>query len=138
MATVLLVDDDRLVLRLCSYILVDIIGLSVLQAADGNEAVEVANRHGDTIHLLISDVIMPGGLNGFQLAETLTAIRPEMKVLLMSGISQDAATLDPTWHFISKPFRPDAFISKIEEVLGRKRQPQSEGAKKTSKGRASA
>jgi DNA-binding NtrC family response regulator len=138
LATVLLVDDDRLVLRLCNYILADIVGVQVLQAADGNEAIDVAAGHSEPIHLLISDVVMPGELNGVQLAETLSGSRPEMKVLLMSGVSQETSSLKPDWHFIAKPFPPDAFVSKIEELLGRKRQPQSQGAKTSARGRASA
>jgi DNA-binding NtrC family response regulator len=68
---------------------------------------------------------MPGGLSGIQLAETLTNSRPDMKVLLMSAFNCEESIFNSGWLFISKPFRPAALVSKIEEALGQQLHPNS-------------
>jgi len=88
-----------------------------LQARDEHEAVRVSNRHTGVIGLLLSSVPMGKGLNGLKLAQTLTARRPEMRVLLMSGFYCESPVVLHGWHFISKPFLPAALQSKIEEAL---------------------
>src|SRR5260370_1035504 len=91
MATVMVVDDDRVILQLCSQT-VEAGGMDVLQAADGNEAIHVAGRYSGAIDLLLSDVVMPGAIHGVRLAEILTSSRPAMKELLMSGSRNERLT----------------------------------------------
>jgi DNA-binding NtrC family response regulator len=119
MLTILIVDDDRTILKFCTHILMDIDGLNILKAADVSEAVELARHYDGTIDLLLSDIAMPGERNGIQLAEALSDSRPEMRVLLMSGFTYKESDLTPGWRFLSKPFRPATLLAKIEEALGR-------------------
>lgn len=119
MITVLIVDDDRIILELCTLVLTETCGVNVLQADDGNQAVDVADGHPGPIDLLLSDIVMGGGRNGIELAKILTRSRPEMKVILMSGFNHEGWVFDPGWHFIGKPFRPADLCSKIAEALGR-------------------
>ena len=92
--------------------------MDILPACDGTEALCVAGGHSGAIHLLLSDIIMPGGMTELQLAENLTRFRPEMKVLLMSGWNQEDFHLKPAWQFLAKPFRPAALVSKVQATLG--------------------
>jgi DNA-binding NtrC family response regulator len=119
MPTILIVDDDRTILKFCTHILMDFDDLNILKAADVSEAVDLARRYEGAIDLLLSDIAMPGEWNGIQLAKTLSDSRPEMKVLLMSGFSYKESDLTPGWRFLSKPFRPATLLAKIEEALGR-------------------
>jgi CheY-like chemotaxis protein len=96
-------------------------GYTVLDAADGAEALRVAERHTGPIHLLLTDLIMPG-LGGTRLAEALTASRPGLKVLYLSGYTADAlarrgALVGAEIHFLQKPFTPSALARKVREVL---------------------
>jgi hypothetical protein len=68
MPTILLVDDDRMILELCDRVLAGLSGLCVLQADSGAEALDTAARHPGTIELLIADILMPGGIDGVELA----------------------------------------------------------------------
>lgn len=120
MNTVLVVDDDRTILGFCTCVLAEIDGLNLLQAAGGNEAITVAGRHNGAIDVLLSDMVMPGGLSGCQLATKLLAVWPDMRVVLMSGMSGEDTTLRAGWFFLSKPFRPADLTSKVEEALGRR------------------
>ena len=90
-------------------------------AHDGAQAYQIAAAHQGTIHLLLTDVVMPGGMSGPQLAANLAVLRPEMKVLYMSGYTDNAiihhGVLKPGITFLEKPFSPDALIYKIREVL---------------------
>jgi two-component system cell cycle sensor histidine kinase/response regulator CckA len=117
--TVLLVDDDRLVRGLLQQIL-EGAGYRVLEAAGGEEARLRAERHEGPIHLLLTDVVMPG-MNGRVLAELIMAARPEMKVLIMSGYMDDAELRQSVragrLPFIDKPFLPEGLLSKVREVL---------------------
>src|SRR5437879_299240 len=83
-ATVLLVDDEDPV-RLLVRTMLELDGYAVLEASDGAEAQDVADRHGGGIDLLVTDIMMPG-INGYELAQRLVARRPEMKVLFISGL----------------------------------------------------
>ena len=73
-----------------------------------------------TVHLMVTDVVMPG-MSGRQLADRLLSLRPEVKVLYMSGYTDDAivhhGVLDPGIAYIQKPFAPDAFASKVRQIL---------------------
>jgi DNA-binding NtrC family response regulator len=121
MDTILIVDDDQMVLTLCCFILRDVDRLEILRAVDGEDAMEVAVRFRGPIHVLLSDIIMPGDIHGIRLARTLTAQRPDMKVVLMSGYNPEQfdLDLDPAWRFLHKPFRPATLLSMVGESLGR-------------------
>ena len=117
--TILLVEDDDRVRALVSNMLRKN-GFTVLLASAGDQALEIAARHRGHIHLLLTDVLMPG-LNGRMLAERLTATRPETRVLFMSGYSDDdilrLGVKKNAAHFIQKPFSVDALVHKIRETL---------------------
>lgn len=118
-ATVLLVDDDPLVRELLRQILSGA-GYRVIEAAGGEEARTHAERHEGPIHLLLTDVEMPG-MNGRRLADPVMAGRQETKVLLMSGHTEDAelrqAIRAGRLPFISKPFRPESLLGRVREAL---------------------
>jgi CheY-like chemotaxis protein len=96
-------------------------GYTVLEASNGEEALRIVQgQNGNTIHLMVTDVVMPG-MSGRQLADRLLPLRPEMKVLYMSGYTDDAivhhGVLDPGIAYIQKPFAPDALASKVRQIL---------------------
>jgi CheY-like chemotaxis protein len=96
-------------------------GYTVLEAGDGTEARRVADAHAGPIHLLLTDLIMPG-LGGARLGEALTASRPGLKVLYLSGYTAEAlvrrgALAEGAIHFLQKPFTPSALARKVREVL---------------------
>jgi PAS domain S-box-containing protein len=117
--TILLVEDDDRVRELARRVL-QIRGYNLLEARDGQQALQVATEHGSTIHLLLTDVVMPG-MSGSALAAQLTQILPGLKVLFMSGYTDEAIThhgvLDPGVAFVQKPFSPAALARKVREVL---------------------
>ena len=118
--TVLLVEDEELVREMAKEILQES-GYQVLEASHGDEALLVACQHLGPIHLMLSDVVMPR-MSGRELAERLTPLREEMKVLYMSGYTDDAivhhGVLDEGTAFIEKPFTPQALTQKVREILG--------------------
>jgi two-component system, cell cycle sensor histidine kinase and response regulator CckA len=118
--TILVVEDEEQVRRLAVTILTGY-GYRVLTAGNGPEAVETAEGHEGPIHLLLTDVVMPGGMNGRELADALTGLRPEIKVLFMSGYTDNAighhGVMDTGVNFLQKPFTPDALSRKVREVL---------------------
>jgi two-component system, cell cycle sensor histidine kinase and response regulator CckA len=117
--TVLLVEDEEMVREMTKEILQES-GYRVIEAKHGQEALLVAEQHHGPIHLMLSDVVMPQ-MSGRELAEQLTPIRREMKVLYMSGYTDDAivhhGVLDEGMAFIEKPFTPNALARKLREVL---------------------
>ncbi len=117
--TVLLVEDDAGVRSLVRDTLKDS-GYTVLDAANGREALALVQQHRGPLDLLVTDVIMPG-LGGRQLAEQLLARFPDMKVLYMSGYTDDAVVrygiLQEHVHFLQKPFALPVLGRKIREVL---------------------
>jgi nitrogen-specific signal transduction histidine kinase/CheY-like chemotaxis protein len=117
--TVLLVEDDEHVRSLARAILLRH-GFVVLEASDGHRAVELARGHSGAIQALLTDVVMPGGLNGVQTAAAVRAHRPQIRVLYMSGYTDDALAerdlLDDT-RYIQKPFTPEALVAALMETL---------------------
>jgi len=117
--TILLVEDAQRVRAVVREIL-EMSGYVVLEARQGAEALEVSNRHAGTIHLLVTDVVMPQ-MSGRELAQRLATLRPELKVLYMSGYTDDAivrhGVLASGIAFLSKPFTPNALALKVREVL---------------------
>ena len=95
-------------------------GYHVLEAKHGPEALILGRRHSGAIHLMLTDVVMPQ-MSGRDLAEQLTPLRRDMKVLYMSGYTDDAivhhGVLEEGTAFIGKPFTPDALTRKVREVL---------------------
>jgi len=117
--TILLVEDASKLRRLTRQYLENQ-GYTVLEAADGAAAIEVSNAHPGPIHLLLTDVIMPG-MNGRELAYRISSLRPETKVLYMSGYTEKAvghnAMLDAGITLLQKPFTLPALKTKVREVL---------------------
>jgi PAS domain S-box-containing protein len=116
--TVLLVEDEEALRELTRSLLTDQ-GYKVLEASRPERAIEIARQFEGTIHLLLTDMVMPG-MNGRALAETLASIRPELKVVFMSGYTgfNHAALTDEKLVLLSKPFTKDNLLSKVHEVLG--------------------
>jgi hypothetical protein len=117
--TVLLVEDEEIVRDMTKEILQES-GYHVLEAKHGHEALLVAERHRGPIHLMLSDVVMPQ-MSGRELANQLVPLRREMKVLYMSGYTDDAivhhGVLDEGMAFIEKPFTPNALACKVRDIL---------------------
>jgi two-component system cell cycle sensor histidine kinase/response regulator CckA len=117
--TVLLVEDARRVREVVREIL-EMNGYEVLEARQGEQAIEISAQHSGPIHLLVTDVVMPE-MSGRELAQRLTLLRPDMRVLYMSGYTDDAivrhGVLDAGMAFIAKPFTPDGLASKVRQVL---------------------
>ena len=117
--TILVVEDEPAVLTLSQRAL-EAQGYVVLAAADAAAALRVVERHGGTIHMLLTDVVMPG-LSGRELADRLGAQRPGIRVLYMSGYPGDAVvqhgTLPSGSAFLQKPFSPDGLARKVRDVL---------------------
>jgi two-component system, cell cycle sensor histidine kinase and response regulator CckA len=117
--TILLVEDDTELRQLTSSVLGDC-GYTVLPAADAEEGLALCRANKRTLHLLVTDVIMPG-LNGRQLAEQVQLISPQTKILYISGYTNNAivhcGVLDTGLRFLAKPFSLPALIAKVREVL---------------------
>lgn len=117
--TVLLVEDDDRVRALLASMLQKH-GYTVLLASQGDQALQVAGRHAGPIHLLLTDVVMPG-MSGRALSERLAAARPDTRVLYMSGYSDDAllghGVRSASTHFIQKPFSIETLDQKVRQVL---------------------
>jgi CheY-like chemotaxis protein len=117
--TVLVVEDDPLVRNFVVLQLRDL-GYSVIEAADGAQARDLLQ--GDAvIDLLLTDVVMPRGVTGPQLADGAKRRRPALKVLLTSGYTENSIVhqgkLDPGVHFLPKPFRRQDLAVKVREAL---------------------
>jgi two-component system, cell cycle sensor histidine kinase and response regulator CckA len=115
--TILLVEDEESVRQLVRETL-EARGYRVLEAANGHSAMEIAAAYKDALHLIITDVVMPG-LSGHELAQQLLAARPAMKVLYLSGYAQDAFPATESHKaFLQKPFTLQNLARKVREVLG--------------------
>ncbi len=117
--TILLVEDEPEVRALVQRLL-KMQGYTVVSAANPDEALAITRDFRDVIHLMVTDVVMPG-MSGRQLADRLASTRPQMRVLFVSGYTDDAIVhhgiLDPGTAFLQKPFTPQALAHKVREVL---------------------
>jgi signal transduction histidine kinase len=117
--TILLVEDAAQIRALARVVLHEA-GYTVLEAANGHEALRFCKQYRRPIHLLVTDVIMPG-MSGRQLRDHMVAIYPHLKVLFMSGYADDALTrhgvLTPGTILLPKPFVPAVLVGKVREVL---------------------
>ncbi len=117
--TILLVEDDEGVRDLAREIL-QAFGYRVLEAGHGNEALAVARHHPGPLHLLVTDVVMPG-MSGREVAEALARERPETKALYLSGYTENAVVhhgvVEASMAFLQKPFTPDTLAREVREVL---------------------
>ena len=118
--TVILVEDDDTVRRLVRQVL-SCHGYTVMECRSPEEALGMSSNYSGHIHLMVTDVVMPGG-SGPELAQRITAQRPETQVLFMSGYTDDAivhhGVLDAGVAFLAKPFTPDELLRKVRKVLG--------------------
>jgi PAS domain S-box-containing protein len=126
--TILLVEDEEQVRGLAARVLAGF-GYKVIEARDGAEAEQIGRSESDYLHLLVTDVVMPGGMSGLDLAQRLAPVRPKMKVLFMSGYADDAITrrgvLADDAVFLPKPFTPDVLARRVREILDGPMAPQS-------------
>ena len=117
--TVLLVEDEPALRELIKYAL-NGNGFTVLDVASPADAIAVSRKHTGLLHLLLTDVIMPG-MDGPALAKEVQKERPDIKVLYMSGYATNFimhdGEVDPGTNFLEKPFHPRALLNKIREVL---------------------
>ena len=116
---ILLVEDDVEVNRFASEILTDL-GYQVHSAADGAGALKLLEEIGK-IDLLFTDVVLPGGMNGRELARKVQRVRPTLKVLYATGYTRNAiihqGRLDPDVELLTKPFTYEVLARKIRQVL---------------------
>jgi PAS domain S-box-containing protein len=124
--TILLVEDEDMVRQLAERVLREH-GYAVLVSSCGKEALAVAEQHSQSIELMITDVIMPGGMNGKQLADRMKTIRPEMKVLYISGYADGSlfsnAGQEAQIQLLEKPFSPQNLVRKVRQLLDETGQP---------------
>ena len=117
--TILLVEDDRLVLGAVRAVL-EAQGCAILPTGSAAEALQVCETHPGPIHLLLTDVVMPGP-SGRVVADRLTAMHPETRVLYMSGYTEDAIVhhgmLEEGIAFIPKPFTPASIAHAVRVEL---------------------
>jgi CheY-like chemotaxis protein len=118
--SILVVEDDQQVRQLVRNTL-RFFGYDILEAATGAEALRVWDLHGTRVHLLFTDMVMPGGLSGLELAEQLRKSRPGLKVIVSSGYS--AELLERTGqvpegiHFLPKPYDPETLVRVVRDCL---------------------
>ena len=118
--TILLVEDDESVRDITHLFLTDL-GYTILEAEDPEKALRLATQYPGEIHLLLTDVIMPG-MNGKDLAQRLSELRPSIKRLFISGFTADVLAqrgiLQDNLNFLAKPFTRDDLAGKLRECLG--------------------
>ena len=119
--TILLVEDEPAVRELACTVLADQ-GYTVIEAQNSEDAVRLAGKHRSEIHLLLTDVVMPG-MSGRDLAKHLTALHPYLRVLYMSGYTNNViaenGALEEGLSFLQKPFTPGALTQRVRETLDR-------------------
>jgi len=113
---ILVVDDDEQLLELVEDTL-ETLGYAVFTATNGADAMELLAEH-SSISLLFSDVIMPGGMNGVELANQANEQRPDLKVLLTSGDTQKVnIDMAPDVNLLVKPYSLETFAQRIRSIL---------------------
>jgi CheY-like chemotaxis protein len=116
----ILVVEDAAGVRVIVHQALERMGYRVLEAPDGATAIAIVSRHAGVIDLLVSDVVMPG-MNGRELAEQLVGLRPDLRVLFVSGYTDDAVMraglLEGKVHFLQKPFTPEKLLNAVRSVL---------------------
>ncbi len=121
METILLVEDEDFVRDVTSEVL-EMAGYHVLQASNAAEGLKIFERHAGEVHLLVTDVIMPG-MNGRELALALKAKAPGLRTIYMSGYTQNIilqdGNSDEISAYLQKPFTLEALSAKVREVLDR-------------------
>jgi two-component system, cell cycle sensor histidine kinase and response regulator CckA len=119
------VEDEQSLRLICARILEDL-GYTVLTAETPGEALEMAKKHAGGLHLLLTDVVMPG-MDGKQLARRIAALKPGVRVLYMSGYTADViakrGVLEQNTDFLQKPFARLDLALKVHEVLQAGRAP---------------
>jgi CheY-like chemotaxis protein len=119
--TILLVEDDRSVLRMTTKML-ERLGYTVLTADTPGKAIQLAKEYSEQISLLMTDVIMPG-MNGLELSQEIMSIYPKLKLLFVSGYTADIiarhGVLEKGLHFIEKPLSKKVLADKLREVFDR-------------------
>ena len=117
--TILVVEDDPAIRMLVEEILTGT-GYNVLVAGTGDRAIQLADEHEGVIHLLLTDVVLPS-MGGKEIAGRIALVRPETKVLFMSGytgnVADERENLEPGVEFLQKPFTPEALCEKIGGLL---------------------
>jgi two-component system, cell cycle sensor histidine kinase and response regulator CckA len=118
--TILLVEDEAAV-RLVTRALLERFGYRVLEAANGAGAVQIWEDNRDNIALLLTDMVMPGGFSGAQLAERFKRQTPALPVIFATGYSTEISGMPSTWrssgNFLQKPFRPNQLLQMIRRLL---------------------
>ena len=117
--TILLVEDEEALLKLAELLLKKL-GYTVLAAATPEQAIRLVQEYAGSIHLLMTDVVMPA-MSGRDLWQRLSALRPDLKCLFMSGYTADIIThhgvLEAGVHFLQKPFQVQVLAAKLREAL---------------------
>ena len=118
--SVLVVDDEPTVRMLVTEVLEEL-GYAAIEAADGASGLKVL-RSNVRIDLLVTDVGLPGGMNGRQMADAARLVRPNLKILFITGYAENAVVgnghLDPGMHVMTKPFAMDALAGRIKDLIG--------------------
>ena len=126
--TVLVLDDEPTVRMLVTEVLEDL-GYTAIEAADGPAGLKVL-RSDVRIDLLVTDVGLPGGMNGRHVADAGRAVRPGLKVLFITGYAENAVVgnghLDPGMHVLTKPFAMEALASRIKELIAGRQDKRAE------------
>lgn len=119
--TLLIVEDDDAVREMAAWTL-QRYGYSVLQADCGAQALKVWKERANNIHLLLTDIIMPGQMDGLELAHRLQAERPGLKIICTTGYSEevvDRVAMQKEFRFIAKPFEPKELARAVRDALGK-------------------
>lgn len=121
--TILLVDDEADIRMMVGQILRRN-GFEVLSASGGPQALQICKEHRGPIHLLLTDLLMPG-MNGLELVKNLIALRPQIQVVYMSDsrVIQEAFSSETKLAFVEKPFTCEGLINKVNQVLNPTFQP---------------
>ncbi len=113
--TILLAEDEQPV-RTFVLAMLQKAGYNVIIAVDGRDGLEKSRRFQDTIHLLLSDIQMPN-MTGIELATQIQIERPDIRVLLMSGMASGMLLLNEGWQFLPKPFMSNMLKERIQHLL---------------------